>query len=167
MKFTAPILMLTWLVFENVCTSLGENEMFTKFTTSILMLRRLVFENVCNSSRANEMFMKFTPWIVMRTWHVFQNVCNSRFILKLIKMHHDWKGTFIATFQENPCARVQNMHLYKDLRALLSSPLFMRILVRESKRQNSKQKKHATIQTRNRKPRQQKATFAGPMFTCV
>ena len=111
-------------------------------------------------------------------------------LVKTMQMHHDWKGTCTAVFQENPCARMKNTYFCKDLRAPLSSPLFKRILQREyekclrpmvvkdpchrhfyrescsenQKSKNSKQKKHATIQTRNRKPRQQKAQFGGPMF---
>ena len=57
-----------------------------------------------------------------------------RFGLKPMRMHHAFRETTIVTFQENPSARMQNMHQSKDLRAPLPSPLFKRILVRECKK---------------------------------
>ena len=33
-----------------------------------------------------------------------------------MKAHDALKGTSVATFAENPCARMQNMHQSKDLR---------------------------------------------------
>ena len=49
----------------------------------------------------------------------------------LIKTYHATRGTCIATLQENPAARMQNMHQSEDLRAPLSSRLFKRIRQRE------------------------------------
>ena len=89
----------------------------------------------CNSLGNDEKFAKFAAWILMRTWLVFENVRhfsgNNEISIKTLKMHHGWKGACTAAFQENPCARMKGMHVCKDLRAPLSSPLFKRILVRE------------------------------------
>ena len=54
-----------------------------------------------------------------------------RAVLQPVKMHHDSKRTFVATFQENPGARMQKLYQSKDRGASLSSRLFRRILVRE------------------------------------
>ena len=52
----------------------------------------------------------------------------------LIKTYHATRGTCIATLQENPAARMQNMHQSEDLRAPLSSRLFKRIRPRECRK---------------------------------
>ena len=52
----------------------------------------------------------------------------------LIKTYHATRGTCIATLQENPAARMQNMHQSEDLRAPLSSRLFKRIRQRECRK---------------------------------
>ena len=53
---------------------------------------------------------------------------------KPMKTQDVLKGTSIATFAENPCARMQNMHQSKDLREPLSCRLLKRILVRKYKK---------------------------------
>ena len=49
----------------------------------------------------------------------------------LITTYQAIRGICIATFQENPCARMQIMHQSEDLRAPVSSRLFKRIFVQE------------------------------------
>ena len=156
--------MRTWLVFENVCNSLGNEE-----TSS---------ENNANAS-----------WLKGTLHRRFsrESLCENE---KYVFLQRSLCTPVITAFQENPGARMKNIYFCKDLRAPLSSPLFKRILQREyekcprpmvakdpchrhfyrescsenQKSKNSKQKQHATIQTRNRKPRQQKAPVGGPMF---
>ena len=65
-------------------------------------------------------------------------MCNSsgymKSSVKHMKTHYDLKKTPIVIFQENPAARMQNMHQSEDLRAPLSSRLFKRIRQRECRK---------------------------------
>ena len=83
------------------------------------------------------MFTKFTTFSLMLTWLIFENVCNSlgnhAGFCKLLKIYNVFAGTCFATFQEKPCARMQNMYPSNDRRGSLSSRLFKRILQREWK----------------------------------
>ena len=63
--------------------------------------------------------------------HIASSACKSnRFSTFVCRQ----PGTFIGTFQENPCARMQNMYQSEDLRAPLPSRLFKRILMRECRK---------------------------------
>ena len=95
------------LGFQNVWFSLGDNHSFTKTVLTRASQWRRNFQNVWFSLGENDIS---------------------------IKTYHAMRGTCMATFQENRCARMQIMYQSEDLRAPLSSRLFKRILVRECRK---------------------------------
>ena len=158
--------MLAWLTFKNIRNSSGKNETFVKIATWILMRTWLVFENVCNSFGNNESSNKHNAnasWLKGNLHHRFsrESLCENE---KHVFLQRSSCTPVITAFQKNYCARIRKMSPTNGRQGPLSSPLLQRILVRESKRQKQQTKKHTTIQTRNRKPRQQKAPVGGDVL---
>ena len=137
MKFKAVTLMLTWFILaahstfdENPCTRIR----ILAATMTVMMMRTwLVFENVWESLGDNDSFYKNNE-----STSCFQGNFLRDFLRESLcdnaenaSEQRSFMIVVIATFQENPCARMQKMYPSNGRPGPLSSPLFKRIPVRE------------------------------------
>ena len=112
MGFATVILMLAWLIFEKLCNSWGNSKSFVNADES----------TVCFEENFDRDFSR-------------ESLCENA---ENASEQRSSRIPVIATFQENPCARMQKMYPSNGRPGPLSWPLFKRIPVRELKLQKCK-----------------------------
>ena len=119
--------------------SLGKSHMLMGFATVILMLAWLISENVCNSWEVLKLFETDESTVCFEEnfdrdfWR--ESLCENA---NNASEQPSTRIPVIATFEENPCARMQKMYPANGRPGPLSSPLLQRILVRKWKLQKCK-----------------------------
>ena len=116
---------------QNAWFSFRDNDNFINTVKPKSNQWRVSFQNVWFSLRKNHMLIKTYQAIRGTCIATFQEIPFREWNAKYASERRSSCTRVLATFQENPCAKVQNMSPNNGRPGGLSSPLFQRSLVRE------------------------------------